>query len=198
MVLTTRRTARWLLGLAVLLGAVSWVGFWQHTEAYERSVGETVMVWTAAQAIPAYAPLAAEMLKGQEVPRRFVTAGAALTQEEIVGKVSAVPLREGDPVTAPLLRSPDLGDRRAITLSQQSTEQVSIDATIQEGDRVDVLVAYREKDQDIARFLLTDVPVVQVGSDKERSVSLLVTAEAARELTWMETFGRSIRVVRRG
>lgn len=196
--IATRRRAAWLLVVAVLLGSVGAYGFFNRVQAYEASLDEMVEVWTAAVEIPAYTLITAEMLRSTPAPKRYLPAGSIMTEEAIFSQVSAVHLKPGDLITSAVLRSPDLGEMRSITVSDQGRNNVFIDATIQVGDRVDVLVAYRDKDEDVARYLLTGVQVIQVGERPERSISLLVTGEAARELVWMENFGRQIRVVRQG
>lgn len=196
--IATRRRAAWLLGVAVLLGSVGAYGFFNRVQAYETSLGEMVEVWSAAIQIPAYTPITREMLRSASAPKRYLPAGGILTEEAITSQVSAVALKPGDLITPSVLRSPDLGEMRSITLSDQGRNNIFIDATIQVGDRVDVLVAYRDNNEDVARYLLTGVQVLQVGDRSDRSISLLVTGDAARELVWMENFGRQIRVVRQG
>lgn len=194
----TRRRAAWLLIIAILLGSAGAYGFYTRVQEYEASLGEMVEVWTAASEIAPHTPISREMLQPVTAPKRYIPATAALDEAAITTQVAAVPLKPGDLITTAVLRAPDLGEQRSITLSDQGRNNIFIDATIQVGDRVDVLVAYREHNEDVARYLLTGVLTLKVGEKNERSISLLVTSDQARELVWMENFGRQIRIVRQG
>lgn len=196
--LSTRRKARWLLFFSVLLGTVTWLGFIYEVRSYERSLGEFVTTWTVRSGVPAFSPITPELLVPHQVPKRYAVGVAILTKEEIIGKIAAVQLEAGNLLTQAVLRSPDLGQYRAITLSEKARGVVSVDETIKEGDRVDILVAYREKDQEVARYLLTGVSVLRASGNQERSISLLVTQDDARQLVWVENFGKQIRIVRQG
>jgi len=196
--IATRRRATWLLVIAVLLGSLGAYGFYRHVNEYEASLGEMVQVWVVTTEVSPYTPVTKEMLRATSAPKRYLPASAILDEAAITSQVAAVPLHPGDLITTAVLRSPDLGGQRSITLQDQGRSNIFIDATIQTGDRVDVLVAYRENEQDVARYLLTGVQVLRVGEKGEQSISLLVSQDAARELVWMENFGRQIRVVRQG
>lgn len=194
----TRRRAGWLLLIAMLLGSVGAIGFCNRILTYEESLGEMVTVWTTTAEIPPYAEITRAMLQPTSAPKRYIPTGAVLDEAAITSQVARVPLQPGDLITSAVLQPPDLGGNRSITLTDRGQNSILIDATIQTGDRVDILVAYREQNEDVARYLLTSVPVLSFTDKGERTISLLVSPEAARELVWMETFGRQIRIVRQG
>jgi pilus assembly protein CpaB len=144
----------WLLaGLVIALtaGAIAFRTLNQvaQTPAVGPAAGPTVLVVTAARALPIRTLLTAADLAVVEIPVDLAPEGAVATADEAIGKLSLVDLYAGEPVIATRLLAPNLqaqNGRLAVFLVEDEVlmaipamDLLSRINQIRAGDRVDIL-----------------------------------------------------------
>jgi pilus assembly protein CpaB len=197
-----RRRAALLLGLALVLGALAASDVARREAALRDQVGPAVEVLVARGPLVAGRRVRPGDLAVRRVPARFAPAGAVPVPELLVGERLAVPVPAGAPVgehllaravAGPVMRR---GERAAEVVARGSP------ALIAAGGRVDVLVT-RERDTQLA---LEDVEVLAAGavrgasrdgSGPQVAATLRVTVRQAVYLAAAATFAAEIRLLAR-
>lgn len=115
---------------------------------YDRKFGTTKRVIVAKQDINEMHTIFDTMVEAVEKPADFVEPDAAITMEEVLGNVAAIPIRKGQQISKNKLLTPgpDTGiasqvapTKRALTIPIDDMRAVS--KLIRPGDRVDILAA---------------------------------------------------------
>ncbi|ADU51323.1 Flp pilus assembly protein CpaB [Thermaerobacter marianensis DSM 12885] len=168
------RIVRYLL-LPVLVGlAVTvLVAFYIRVPAGQAESGPRVPVVVATRPVPAQTRLEADMLAVRQVPADLVGRGAIGRLEDAVGKVTKVPLAEGEFVLASKLARGDGTDglayrlpegTRALTVAADPV--IAVGGFVQPGDRVDVFIGLPGGQPGVAqpevRLLVENVLVLAV------------------------------------
>lgn len=133
---------------------------------------ETVPVVVAAQAVPARTMLTAEMVAVVDIPRSYVFKGSLSSVQDAEGKVTVVPLAEGEPITKGALASPENKvalayhvpeGYRAVTMPV--SEVTGVAGHLEIGDRVDIVASFPREVTGAAKsvLLLQDLSVLAVG-----------------------------------
>ncbi len=161
-----------LAGLAVTI----LVAFYVRVPAGEAGEEPRVPVVVATRPVPAQTPLQADMLAVRQVPADVVGRGAVSRIEEAAGKVTKVPLAEGEFVLTSKLARGDGSDglayrlpegTRALTIAADPV--LAVGGFVQPGDRVDVLIGLPGGqpgvEQPEARILVENVLVLAVQQD---------------------------------
>src|SRR5690606_8647896 len=173
---------------------------------------ETVNVVFATQTVPAKTQLTADMLEVRPMPVGFVPRGALQSRADAVGRVTTVPLAEGEM----LLAAKHTGEEtkaglayhvppgyRAVSLPVNDIGGVG--GFLQAGDRVDVIVSFHDPEdetgwrgvtvlemQDLLLLAVgpyTEVPAGQAGAPVEYThVTLAVRPEQAVKLINIDEF----------
>ncbi|MCL4426686.1 MAG: Flp pilus assembly protein CpaB [Firmicutes bacterium] len=207
------------LALPLLLGlAVTWLAnlYLSQAEKPKASIEMTTVV-VASKMVPARTTLTSDMLSQKKVPGEFAVAQTVTRLEDVVGKITTVPLAEGEI----LLKSKVAGDdaktalayhipegRRAITIAVN--EVIGVGGYPEVGDHVDVLATLPKNiaGEEKTLLLLEDVPILALsrnkssttaGKDAKTSSStftLAVTPEEGALLTFAEERG-SLRLLLR-
>lgn len=115
---------------------------------YDKKFGTTKRVIVAKEDIPEMQTVYDTMVEAVEKPSDFVEPDAAVTMEEVVGNVAAIPIKKGQQVVKNKLLTPgpDTGialqvapTKRAIPIPVDEVRSVA--KLIRPGDRVDILAA---------------------------------------------------------
>lgn len=169
-----------LPALAGLLASGAAYVYLQSTKA-ELSMGsrkeETAPVVVAAQAVPPRTKLTAEMLAVKDIPRSYALKGLMSSIKDAEGKVTVVPLAEGEPLVVGALALPENKvalayhvpeGYRAVTIPV--SEVTGVAGHLEIGDRVDIVASLPEEVAGVSKsiLLLHDLSVLAVG-EKERS-----------------------------
>lgn len=133
----------------------------------------TVPVVVARKAVPAQTRLTPDMLAVRQVARDVAPPGAIASVGEAAGKVTVLPLAEGEPVlrlafeaargAAGSLAAQIPAGRRAVTLAV--SEVSGLAGRLETGDRVDLIAVFSKEvtGVDQATLLLEDLPVLALG-----------------------------------
>jgi pilus assembly protein CpaB len=136
----------------------------------------TTKVVVAAVDIPLADPIDAQWLKAVDWPTAVRPEGAVSDPAAVVGKVAMTAIAKGEPVLASKLVV--AGARRGLAtivpegmraVAVKVDEVVGVAGFVQPGDRVDVVVTMRPRDDGpfVARIVLQNVQVLAVGKEIE-------------------------------
>jgi len=212
MLITLRR-----LALPLFLGLlVTWLANLYLTQAARPAASvELTPVLVATRMIPARTTLTSDMLSQKKVPRELVSSQTLTRFDEAVGRLTVVPLAEGeillksklagtDEKTALAYHIPE--GRRAITIA--INDVIGVGGYLEAGDHVDVLATFPKNiaGEEKTVLLLEDIPVLALAKDKNTTtkevkgpsstITLAVTPEEAGLLTFAEERG-SLRLLLR-
>lgn len=161
-------------GLAAVLAA-NYLGDARSTIEAES---EPIEVLIASEDIPrglsAEELLAEDLITLQEVPRRFVAAGAISSEKALEGRVLADPLSAGEQVTEGRFELPSTAGLaysipgEFVGLSIPVDEVQGVSGLVKPGDHVTLYVTFDENQNDgtpaITRMLVADTKVLAVGA----------------------------------
>lgn len=115
---------------------------------YDKKYGTTKRVIVAKEDIPEMQTVYDTMVEAVEKPADFVEPEAAITMEEVVGNVAAIPIKKGQQIVKNKLLTPgpDTGIANQVAPTKRAVaipvdEVRSVAKLIRPGDRVDIVVA---------------------------------------------------------
>jgi Flp pilus assembly protein CpaB len=198
----SKRKAIIFLSLSFILAVVAaGVILVQISQAQER-LGETVKVAAAENDIKSYHEINSSDIKWIELPKSSAYESFITDKKELKNVISLVDIKENDILTGTLVREKVNipADERVVWLN--ATEIVLIDQGVVEGDKVDIIVS-REIDKKLeTKRLLSNVPVVQIESEKTEEdvpadrIKISLSVEEAEQLIHYQNFAKQIRVLR--
>lgn len=170
--------------------------FLNHVNAAESQFGEFEEVIVASQDIAARVPITSQAVTTVSIPKRYLRPGLLTSKDDVINRISLVAVAKGEFIQASVLRSEPFPEgTRALTMT--ASQVVIIDGDLRPGDRVDVMAAFREDGTDISRIVLRDLEVLSLSTDgRQRQLSVLVRADEAERLIWVENFGKQVRFLR--
>lgn len=208
-----RKTLLRLLVMPSLVGLIAAAAVYGYLGPAPAAGEEArVAVVMARRAIPAKTRLTRDMLAVEQVPARYVTRGAVQSLADAEGKVTLVPLAEGEMILASRLAGQGAPSGLAYRIpegyravSVRIDEVTGAGGFVQPGDSVDVVAVAEGGQQGTGRaiLLLERVAVLAVNRDLEvesggqgRSgeeysyLTLALTPEQALDLVVAQSFGR--------
>ena len=166
------RTMMFLIAMG--LSIVTALLLWSYTEEQKKKLlqqYQTVEVVVAADDIPARTRISADMLATEVVPMQFVQPGAIFTVEDVVGKISLVPIKKGSQILSDLVVSPDLlGGLSAVLERGTRAVTIRVDAVrgvggmIQPGDFVDVFAVLPDQQNPERSWVVVPFQNLQVAA----------------------------------
>ena len=209
--MSRRRRAVVLAVLALLLGSLAASAVAGREAALRRSLGVSVGVLVAREAVAAGAPLARARLALRRVPARYAPADAFSGTADVAGLKAAVAIPAGTDLTPSLVADPAQiasaavpvgpGERVAEIVAQGSPEHIV------RGSRVDVVVTRETADSEGETTLaledaevLSAAPAPAAGgedSGPQVALSLRVRLREAVYLAAAQSFARELRVLPR-
>ncbi|WP_156418603.1 Flp pilus assembly protein CpaB [Lentibacillus amyloliquefaciens] len=198
--LESKRRAIIFFLLAVLLAAVSGFLVLQKVQALNSDLGTMVTVYSAEEEIPSRKIITPDEVTTEQIPQQYLRDEHITDVEELMNKVSVVPLSGGDIITANILK-----DASAVTeannrlVSVLRSEQVAFDEELTALDRTDIIVSHSFGDEPVTEIFMEDVKVARVASNDEgdfSGVQLEVPYEKVSELIHMQNYADSLRLVK--
>ncbi len=180
----------WLSIGAALLAVFLIHSYSQEKKAeYDKMFGAKKTVVKAKEDIPEMSTIYDTMLETVEVPANYVDPDTVTLPDEIIGHVTAVPLKKGQAVMKNMLFTPgpDTGisiqvapNKRALSIPIDEVRGVS--KLIRPGDRVDIVAAVDVgKGQNQHRevtILMEDVPILATGVSVVNNIPRLLEMDA--------------------
>jgi pilus assembly protein CpaB len=120
------------------------------TTAAGASSGNTVPVIVAAQDIPFRRSISPEDLTTRNLPADSVPAGAAITMDQVIGKMSSVDLYANEPILTQQLVTPDVVTQQValsvpegeIVLAVPTQSKLIANRLVRPGDFIDLLATF--------------------------------------------------------
>ncbi len=185
---TTRRRGILFLAIAGALALLAGVVVVSYLNDIARQAGETVEVVVAKKAIPARTLITADLLELKPIPKKLLRQSYVLNPQDILrDTVALVDLQPGDILQRSFLdRNAGLKPgMRAVSIGVNRVSGVG--GTIRAGNRVDVIVSFKEggfaEASQKTRVLFQDVEVLGVSmlNPKTTQTTSLVTTEKTGE-----------------
>jgi Flp pilus assembly protein CpaB len=199
--LESKRKAIIFIVLSILLAVTAGFLVLKKVQALNTNLGTSVKVFVADKEIASRSLITPDNVKTEEIPKKFFKKDYHVTDvDDLVNKVSVVPLATGDMITTNILkRASSVVDEnnRLITLMQN--ERVYFDEPLESLDRVDIIVSHRFNDKEETTVFMKDVKVARVAKEKGKDfkgVQLEVSMEKAPELIHMQNYADSLRIIK--
>lgn len=172
---------------------------------------QTYSVAVAARALPNGARLSAEDVKMVAWPTTSPIAGAIVKAEDAVGRGLMESVLENEPLTGAKLAAPGAGagltariDTGMRAISVKVDDVVGVAGFAVPGAHVDVVVSITQREQSVARVVVSNVEVLAAGTRSEQTqaaatttrqspdsvVTLLVTPADAERISLASSVGR--------
>lgn len=195
-----------LLSVLVAFGVFAVVS--SYVQEVNSRVGPLVTVYQAQESLDAYTALSSDNVEAVEIPERYVSESALRSASEVDGRVIAVPVGAGSPLTRDLLVPPSELDPTEREVAVNVNAVTGLAGRVRPGDRVDVYTVYRDVEglPDQARVLLRGVRVVSVSGQVQVTgpeqtlrdvipVTLALVPEQALAITYANSFATEVRLV---
>lgn len=197
-----KRLGQILILTAVVLAVFAAWSVQNYVSTVQAKYGTTVKVVVAAQPIQARAVITEKMLDYHQIPLQAMLVGMVRVenQKDLIGQTLLVSLRPGDVLTKAMIGSNRTDDPNLRTYSMIMSERVLFPDGLANGDQVDLLASYKDKEgKQLSKVILTGIKVLEVKKeDRLQVVVLAVSAGDAETLAWYENFGQQVRLLRRG
>ncbi|HWI21251.1 MAG TPA: SAF domain-containing protein [Baekduia sp.] len=199
--MTRARRAVLLIGLALVLGALSAADMGGRERALQAALKPLVDVTVAREEIKAGSRIQASMLTTRRVPSRYAPAVGVDAPAALIGGLAAVVIPAGSDVTLAQIRDDDAGP--ALRSGERIVDVVAAGSArlVVAGAHVDVLVT---RERGGTALALQDAEVVSArglpaedGSPARLIAGLRVTVRQAVYLTAAQSFAREIRLLPR-
>jgi Flp pilus assembly protein CpaB len=198
--LESKRKAIIFIVLSILLAVTAGFLVLKKVQALNTNLGTSVKIFVADKEIASRSLITPDNVKTEEIPKKFLRDYHVTNVDQLINKVSVVPLSTGDMITTNILkRASSVVDEnnRLITLMQN--ERVYFDEPLESLDRVDIIVSHRFNDKEETTVFMKDVKVARVAKDKSKDfkgVQLEVSMEKAPELIHMQNYADSLRIIK--
>jgi Flp pilus assembly protein CpaB len=198
--LESKRKAIIFIVLSILLAVTAGFLVLKKVQALNTNLGTSVKIFVADKEIASRSLITPDNVKTEEIPKKFLKDYHITDVDDLVNKVSVVPLATGDMITTNILkRASSVVDEnnRLITLMQN--ERVFFDEPLEALDRVDIIVSHRFNDKEETTVFMRDVKVARVAKDNGKDfkgVQLEVSMEKAPELIHMQNYADSLRIIK--
>lgn len=204
-----QRRGVFLMILAAVVAAAVFVGVSNYVREVNSRVGPMVTIYQVKEDLQAFTTLSGDNTEPVQVPERWAAANTVLQSQDIDGRVTAVPMAAGSPISLDVLVPPsDLNaDEREIAVNVDAVTGIA--GRIRPGDRVDVYAVFADVPglPQQARILVENVRVVSVAGQQQVlspdsetlqdviPVTLALPSEAALSVTYANTFAAQVRLV---
>lgn len=198
-----------LMFLAVVAAVAVFISVSGYVASVNSKVGSMVTVYEAKKDLVAFSKLSDGNVEPVQVPERWASQATVLSQKDLDGRVVAVPVSAGSPVSEDMLVPPsDLNpDEREIAVNVDAVTGLA--GRIKPGDRVDVYAVFADVPglAKQARILVRSVRVISVGGRLQVSapdakslqnvipVTLALVPNDALSVTYANSFAKEVRLV---
>jgi Flp pilus assembly protein CpaB len=198
--LESKRKAIIFIVLSILLAVTAGFLVLKKVQALNTNLGTSVKVFVASGEISSRSLITPDNVETEEIPKKFFKNNYHVTDvDDLVNKVSVVPLSKGDRITENILKQASTvieENNRLITLI--GNERVFFDEPLESLDRVDIIVSHRFNGKEETSIFMQDVKVAKVAKKDKKfvGVKLEVSMEEAPELIHMQNYADSLRIIK--
>lgn len=196
--------------MSVLLAVVVFFVIATYVGNVQSQVGSVVTVYRAAGDLPAYAMLDESMLVEDEVPARWLSEGARLEPDELVGRRIGFNVEEGTLLSRDMLVPPSDLSATEREIAVEVDQITGIADRVRPGDYVDIYAVFADVPglPKQVRVLVQNVRVVSVRGSQVRldensvsgesnvvPVTLALEPNDALAVTYAAAFAEEVRLV---
>ncbi|GGD20203.1 Flp pilus assembly protein CpaB [Pontibacillus salipaludis] len=197
--LESKRRAIIFFSIAIVLAGTSGFLVLQKVQALNSNLGTMVQVFVANENISSRDAITPNNIRTEEIPQKYLRDEHITNEQDLMNKVTVVPLSEGDVITKNLLKQVSTvteEDNRLITI--MSSERVTFDEPLLALDRVDIIVSHEFEGESKTEVFMEDVKVAKVAKkDGEfAGVQVEVPFEKVPRLIHMQNYADSTRIVK--
>ncbi|WP_087973457.1 Flp pilus assembly protein CpaB [Oceanobacillus rekensis] len=205
--LESKRKALIFFLIAILLAAASGFLILQKVKDLNTDLGTVVKIYVAKKDVNSRQVITPNDITTDEIPKKYLRDEHVRNVEDLINKVSTVPLSKGNIITKNMLKDASAVtdvDNRLITLL--SSDKVYFDEILTALDRVDILVSHNLGKEPVTEVFLEDVKVARVAAAKKddteetddgfAGVQVEVPYEVVPELIHMQNYADSMRIVK--
>ncbi|MBS4175844.1 flagella basal body P-ring formation protein FlgA [Bacillus sp. FJAT-49736] len=197
--LESKRRAMIFLILSLLLAAIAGFLVLKKVQDINANLGTLVKVYVANTNIPSRTLIKPSDVRTDEIPKKYLRDYHITNTEDLVNKVSVVPLSAGDIITKNILKQATAvlnENDRLLTLMQ--SDKVYFDEPLEAQDRVDIVVSDQFSGKKQTYIFMSDVKVVRVAKEKNsfKGVQLEIPITQVPKLIHYQNYADSIRIVK--
>ncbi|WP_416730343.1 Flp pilus assembly protein CpaB [Fictibacillus sp. JL2B1089] len=198
-----KRKALIFLVVAFILAVVTAGVVLNEIRKAQQNLTETTKVAALEGDIKSNEAITSSKIKWVEIPKNAAVSNFIQSQGDLKNQVVLTDMSGGDILTKNVLRSKiDISKgHRVVWLNP--TENVLIDENVTEGDRVDIIVSWEEKNAMTTKRELRRVSVVEVNDDievdKNKKINVIkvsLSIEDAEKLIHYQNTAKQIRILR--
>ncbi|TFD99382.1 MULTISPECIES: SAF domain-containing protein [Jeotgalibacillus] len=195
----SKRRALIFFIIAALFAAAAGYFTLQKVRELNSDLGTMVTVYVAGADIAARDVITPDSVAAESIPQKFVTSEHIQNPDELMNKVSVVPLSEGDVISKNMLKEASAvteENNRLVTL--MSSERVFFDEPLEPLDRVDIIVSNRTDEGNQTEIFMKDVKVARVASEEGNfsGVQVEISLDQTPELIHMQNYADSVRIIK--
>lgn len=197
--LESKRRAIIFFILSLLLALTAGFLVLNKVKALNSDLGTMVRIYVAKQNISSRTVITPNDVKREEIPKKFLRDYHITEQEDLINKVSVVPLSTGDMITKNILKmSSSVVEENNRLITMMQSDRVFFDEPLETLDRVDIIVSHNFEGSNKTKVFMTDVKVARVAKEKSefKGVQLEVHLDAVPDLIHMQNYADSVRVVK--
>nr|WP_295975112.1 SAF domain-containing protein [uncultured Bacillus sp.] len=197
--LESKRRAAIFLILAFLLASAAGYLVLEKVRDLNAELGGMTKIYVAKGDIPVRTLIQENQITTMEIPKKFVNHAHITNKDELVNKVSVVPLSKEEIITKNMLKSfSNLRDENNRLVAMYPSEKVQFDQVIETLDRVDIIVSTNLNGEPKTEIFMRDVPVAfaQGKDEKFAGVALEVSMEDAPKLIHIQNYADKVRILK--
>ncbi|MBS4210383.1 SAF domain-containing protein [Bacillus sp. FJAT-50079] len=197
--LESKRKAIIFFVISLLLALTAGFLILKKVQSLNTNLGTMAEVVVANVDVSSRALIRPEDVTLEEIPQKYLKEYHITNVEELINKVSIVPLSAGDMITKNMLKQASAvveENNRLITLME--SDRIIFDEPLEALDRVDIIVSHRFDNKEETSFFMKDVKVSRVAkeSNKFKGVQLEIPLDTAPQLIHMQNYADSVRIVK--
>ncbi|MFC4558660.1 Flp pilus assembly protein CpaB [Virgibacillus kekensis] len=198
--LESKRKAIIFFLIAILLAALSGFLVLKKVQALNSNLGTMIEVVIASNEISSRALITPNDITTEEIPKKYLRDEHITNVEDLMNKVSVVPLSSGDIITKNMLKQASTvteADNRLVTVIR--SERVFFDEKLTPLDRVDFIVSHTFNGEPVTEVFMKDIKVARTTTDNEgkfQGVQLEVSFADVPRLIHMQNYADSLRVIK--
>jgi Flp pilus assembly protein CpaB len=197
--LESKRRAAIFLLFAFLLALAAGYLVLQKVKDLNAELGGMTKIYVAKGDIPVRTLIEENLVTTMEIPNKFVNKSHITNKDDLVNKVSVVPLTSEEIITKNMLKPfSNLRDENNRLVAMYPSEKVQFDQVIETLDRVDIIVSTEVNGEPKTEIFMRDVPVAfSRGEDEDfAGVALEVSMDDAPKLIHIQNYADKVRILK--
>jgi len=195
-----KRTAAIFAVISLVAAFLAALLFLNYVRQAKVNIGDTVEVLVAARDVPAMTVISEDMIKTAMVPKNMAGKFTFTDRKDLINKTVLVNLSAQVIYTAGIIKAGQdfPSNQRVIQLRAPAAV---FDGEFKYGDKVDIIVSYKDQEKDVSETLFRNIGVVEnikPSGEEASSLGVVMEETEAEKLVWMLNYGKEVRVIKAG